>query len=119
MLLIKKTVPQEVNVDILIRSSGSLTKVDLKTIDDFRADLEEIEICHRWFFKQNIKCYKTDFGLSCIVPVEIVKSLFSTDIEMGNVDNVFKWKFIGQPKPPDEIAEYVREITISAPPELF
>lgn len=110
----------QVNFDILIRSSASGGEPHLDTIRRFRPKAEDIKKCRRQLSGEGVQCHATDFGLVCTVTREIFESLFSTQLEANEPrPGLPPWRCLGDPHPPPEIAHLIEQITISAPPEFF
>jgi hypothetical protein len=109
-----------IDFEILLRSPGSKRTPHVDTIDQFRPDVEAVEYCRRWLSDKGVTCYPTEFGLVCSASKELFESLFSTKIEpVRQMPGKPPWRFLSGPKPPSEIAHYIEQIEIPAPPELF
>lgn len=109
-----------ISFDILIRSTGSNGDPGLANIDQFKPSPQDIERCRRWFFNKGITCYPTDFGLACSSSIELFESTFSTQVlPVGPNLGQPAWKCTHDPKIPLEIANYIKQVSISVPPEYF
>jgi hypothetical protein len=110
----------KVQFDILLKSPGSGQRPNVGNIDQFRPAPETMETCRRWLVAQGIDCYATDFGLACSAEKGTFETLFGTELRPdAGVSGTPSWQCTSPPKPPDEIREYVEQISIAAPPELF
>jgi hypothetical protein len=109
-----------IEFNILVGAEGAGTKPDLSNLDRFRPDPADIERCRRWLAGNGVTCYTTEFGLACSAPCNLFESLFSTEVRRSKrVPGKPPWKMLTKPVPPPEIADYIEDVTISAPPELF
>jgi len=109
-----------IHFDILLRSAGSGKTPDVSNIDQFRPPPENIEKCRCWLASKRITCHSTDFGLACSASVELFETLFSTKVKRSGLGpGMPPWHCSSPPKGPREIEEYIDQISISAPPELY
>jgi hypothetical protein len=117
---VAETQINQINFDILIRSSASGGEPHLTTIDRYRPKAEDIEECRRQLAAKGVQCHTTNFGLACTVPLEMFESLFSTQLEANEPrPGVPPWRCLTDPQPPLEIAHLIEQITIPAPPDFF
>ena len=111
-----------INFDILLHSGKELggTLPGIHSIDQFKPQPEIIERCQRFFLSKGLDCHATDFGLSCSSSKEVIEKLFNTELTQEYLqDGRIQWKFLKEPVFPDEIGSYIRQLTISTPPEFF
>lgn len=109
-----------VDFELLLRAAGSGGTPHIETIDRFRPRPEDIEFCRRWLSARGVTCFPSDFSLVCRAPKELLESLFSTKIEAQTKGpGMPGWRFLSDPIPPAEIAAYIEQVEIPAPPELF
>jgi len=110
----------KIEFDVLIRNKATDETPDVNSIDLSRPEPEDIEKCRQWLVGMGIACFATEFGLACSASRELFESLFSTRLEpLEKRPGRSRWQLQRDPKPPVEIADYVKEITLSVPPELF
>jgi len=110
----------KIEFDVLVRSEAYSETPDVNNIDLFRPEPGDIEKCRQWLVGKGAACYPTEFGLACSASRELFESLFSTRFEpFEQRAGKPQWRLRRDPKPPAEIAEYIKEITLSVPPELF
>ncbi|MHC4521053.1 MAG: hypothetical protein ACYTAS_20870 [Planctomycetota bacterium] len=115
-----KSPGQTVQFDILLKSPGSGRTPNVGNIDQFRAAPETIEKCQRWLASQGVDCYATDFGLACSAKKEVFETLFGTELRPSSkAPGIPPWQCALPPQPPPEIREYVDQVSMAAPPELF
>jgi hypothetical protein len=110
----------KIDFNVLVRSQASGQTPDLSNIDLFRPDPEDIEKCRQWLGRKGVTCYPTDFGLACHASRDLFESLFSTRLEpQEQRPGKPQCRLQRDPKIPAEIADYITEITLTVPPELF
>lgn len=108
--------------DILVRAvrPGPGRKARLSNLEEFRPSDEDVEKCRRMLAARGVTCHFTGFGLACSVPRELFESLFSARLEAHRTEQgMMFWKPSSEPKPPEELASLVEQITIARPPDLF
>ena len=109
-----------IEFDILVRTEASGESPDVSNIDRFHPDPEDVENCRRWLVSKGVVSYTTEFGLSCSVSRHLFESLFSTHVKLSKQRSGNPlWQMLTEPVPPPEIANYIKDITISIPPDLF
>ena len=111
-----------INIDVLLHSGKELSsKVpDIHSIDTYKPPAEIIERCRRFLLSQGLDCYATDFGLACSSSKLVIEKLFQTELTQEYLeDGRVQWKFLKEPVFPEQIRLYIRQLTISAPPEFF
>lgn len=109
---------ERVQFDVLIKSSASGKTPSLENIEEFKPDSNHIEICLRWFRSQGVSVYATDFGLAGETSSATFEKLFKVSLipaeSKGN-----GWTIEGVLHIPAPIADYIDQITLTAPPELY
>lgn len=109
-----------IEFDILVRAEASGEIPNIKNIDRFRPDPEDVEYCRRWLYSNGVTCYITEFGLVCNASRQLFESLFSTQVKPSKQrSGKPPWQLLNDPVPPPEIADYIEDVTVSVPPELF
>jgi hypothetical protein len=109
-----------VEFDILLKAPGSGKTPHVDNIDQFKPPAENIAKCRRWLASQGVTCHSTDFGLACSATAEVFEALFSTKLErISSAPGAPCWGCTSPPQAPDEIEDYVDQISIAAPPELY
>ena len=109
-----------IQFDILLKPAGASKTPHVNNIDQFRPPAENIEICRRWLASKGVMCHSTDFGLACNAPVKLFETLFSTRVKRSKSGPAMPpWHCSSPPESPLEIEEYIDQISISAPPELY
>lgn len=110
----------KIEFDILIRNKATDETPDVNSIELSRPEPEDIEKCRQWLVGMGIVCFTTEFGLACSASRELFEALFSTRLELlAKRPGRPRWLLQRDIKPPVEIADYIKEITLSVPPELF
>jgi hypothetical protein len=109
-----------IGFDVLIKGRAAGRIPNLKNIQNFKPAPDDIEKCRRWFEKNNVTVYPTEFGLSGQTTKKHFESIFkihltSTKSHSGGP----AFKMSSGPYLPQEIAPLIDQITLSAPPELF
>lgn len=111
---------QTVQFDVLLKSPGSGQTPNVANIDQFRVAPETIEKCRRWLASQGVDCGATDFGLACRADKAVFERLFGTELRpRTKAPGTPPWQCVSAPQAPPEIREYVEQVSIPAPPELF
>ncbi|UCG69031.1 MAG: hypothetical protein JSV09_14795 [Thermoplasmata archaeon] len=106
--------------DILLRSLTTAKQPSVSTIDNFRAPPEKLEKCRRYLVARGVEAHATDFGLACKAPRALFESLFKVSLKPIEHTGVGpRFEMVGQPNPPEEIAESIDQVTITATPEFF
>lgn len=109
-----------IEFDILVRAEASGETPDVSNIHRFRPDPEDVEKCRRWLAGKGVSCHTSEFGLACSASRQLFESLFSTKVEpLEQGPGKPPWRLLNDPEPPAEIADYVEDVTIAVPPELF
>ena len=109
-----------IEFDILVRAEALGETPDVSNIDRFRPDPEDVENCRRWLDSKGVACYITEFGLACSASRHLFESLFSTQVKRSKQrSGKPPWQLLTDPVPPPEIADYIEDVTVSVPPELF
>ncbi len=112
---------ERVVFEILLRAPGSGGIPSLDTIAQHRPDPGAIEVCRRVLAAGGVTCHPTDFGLVCDAPREVFESLFR--VKLGRIHDRQParpaWVVEEEPRPPEAIASYVDQVTISSEPEFF
>ncbi len=109
-----------IQFDVLLKSSATGEQPYIDNIEEFRPDPDHIEICLRWFRDQDVAVYATDFGLAGETSRAIFEKLFNVKLiqsESGNISS--GWIVEGTLQIPPPIADYIDQITLITPPELF
>ncbi len=115
-----KSLPKNIGFDVLLKSSASGGMPSLNNIEQFKPPQENIAKCNRWLTSKGVTCHATDFGLACSAPAELFETLFSTKVKYTRSSpGAPCWHSTSHIKVPLEIAEYIDQISISAPPEFF
>ena len=118
--MMEKSPSDIVEFDILLKSPGSGKTPRADNISQFKPPAENIEKCRRWLASRGVTCHSTDFGLVCSAPAELFEALFSTELKRRSpTPGVPCWDCSSPPQAPREIEEYVDQISIAAPPELY
>ena len=116
----KKSDPETISFDILLRARGADKIPDIKTIDEFKPSPEHIEMCRRWLDSKGITCHATEFGLACSAAASLFEKIFSTKVQRKRTaPGKPVWQCSPPPKAPPELDEYIDQISVTAPPELF
>lgn len=111
---------ERVQFDVLIKSSASSKTPSLENIEEFRPDSNHIEICLRWFRSQGITIYATDFGLAGETSRATFEKLFKVRLIPAESESMGKrWTIEGMLQIPPSIADYIDQITLTVPPELY
>lgn len=111
---------ENIEFDILVCAGTSVETPAVSNIDRFRPDPEDVENCRRWLDSKGVACYITEFGLACSASRQIFESIFSTQVKRSRQGSGKPpWQLLTDPVPPPEIADYIEEVTVPAPPELF
>lgn len=112
---------ERVVFEILLRAPGSGGIPSVGTIAQHRPDPGAIEECRRVLAAGGVTCHTTDFGLVCDAPREIFESLFRVKLARSRDRRpaLPAWVVEGEPRPPETIASYVDQVTISSGPEFF
>ncbi|MHC4640345.1 MAG: protease pro-enzyme activation domain-containing protein [Planctomycetota bacterium] len=109
-----------IEFDILLKPAGSSKTPDLVNIEQFQPSPADIEKCRRWFISKGVTSYATDFGLACSAPAKLFEELFQTKVKQSApAPGTPAWQCSPEPKAPSEIKNYIDQISISVPPELF
>jgi hypothetical protein len=109
-----------IEFDVLLKPAGSPKTANLDNIELFQPSPDDIERCLRWFISKGVTSHVTDFGLACSAPAKLFEELFQTKVKQSTVaPGTPPWQCSPEPKAPSEIENYIDQITISAPPELF
>lgn len=111
---------EKVEFEILIKPAGTDSFPHVSTIKQFRPSPEIIEKCRVLLAKKGVVCNSTGFGLSCSSSRKLFESLFLTKLVPSDLKpGTPPLRCTKEPQPLKEIAQYVEQITISAPPEYF
>jgi len=109
-----------IEFDVLLKPAASSKTANLGNIEQFQPSPDDIEKCRRWFISKQVKAHATDFGLACSAPAKLFEELFRTKVKKSApAPGTPAWKCSPEPKAPSEIENYIGQISISAPPELF
>ncbi len=109
-----------IQFDVLIKGQGGRQRPDLKNIQYFKPAPDDIEKCRRWFEKKAVTVYPTEFGLSGETTKKHFESIFKVRLILADSRAAEPpFRMSSEPHLPDEIAELIDQITLSAPPELF
>jgi hypothetical protein len=109
-----------IQIDVLIKGRAADQTPSLKNIEYFKPAPDDIEKCRRWFEKNAIIVFPTDFGLSGETTKKHFESIFKIRLTPTRSDSIGPaFKLSSDPHLPDEIAALIDQITLSAPPELF
>lgn len=118
--MMEKSPSNMVEFDILLKAPGSDKTPHVDNISQFKPPAENIAKCRRWLASRGVTCHSTDFGLACSAPAELFEALFSTKLERSSpAPGVPCWHCSSPLQAPPEIEEYVDQISIPAPPELY
>ncbi len=109
-----------IQFDVLIKGRAAHRVPSLENIEYFKPAPDDIEKCRRWFRKNAIIVYSTEFGLSGETTKKNFESIFKIRLTQTRSDSVGPaFKMSSDPHLPDEIAALIDQITLSAAPELF
>lgn len=109
-----------ININIILKSGSPEKDIHVKTIKSFIPDSGDIEHCRRYLISRGVSCHPTSFGLACSAPKETIEKVFKTKFKADEHDSTGSIiDFLSKPEIPAEIVEYVDQITIEIPPELF
>ncbi len=93
-----------IQIDILLRGSRPVDAATVDTIDEVRPAAEDVEHCRRWLVEHGLVCHATDFGLICEGIASEIRRVFGSPNE---------------PLPPEEIADYIAQVTVFQSPDYF
>lgn len=106
--------------EVLLRSKGSGRSATSRNVEQFRADPEAAERVRRWLHAHGVTAHATDFSIACTAPPKIFESLFGVELRpIKGPKKVPRWSVDGQIRIPEEIAEFVENVTLSMMPEFF
>ncbi len=109
-----------IEFDVLLKPAGSSNTPNIDNIEQFQPSSDDIEKCRRWFISKGVTSHATDFGLACSAPAKLFEDLFQTKVKQSTpAPGTPPWQCSSEPKAPFEIENYIDQISISAPPELF
>lgn len=110
-----------ISFDVLLRGTSDDVSLASADLDKLRPPADAIEFCHRWLSEQGVTCHRTNFGLGCEAPVQLFERLFSVRVPSSprNASAAASEELQSEPKPPQEIAHLVSQITIARPPTFF
>jgi hypothetical protein len=109
-----------IQFDVLIKGRPGDREPSLANIEYFKPASDDIEKCKRWFEKNAIAVYATEFGLSGETTKEHFESIFKIRLTPMRSDSIGPpFKMSSDPHLPEEIAELIEQITLSVPPEFF
>ena len=109
-----------IQFDVLIKGQAADRVPSLENIEDYKPAPHDIEKCRRWFEKNAITVYPTDFGLSGETTKKHFESIFKIRLTPTRSDSLGPaFKLSSDPHLPDEIGALIDQITLSAPPEFF
>lgn len=111
---------ERVNFDILLRPEVSVVESGVASLDSLKPAQENIVRCQRWFSAHGVEAHATEFGLACRAPKEVFEMLFSVILEPtdgGAGQPALEMRNV--PSPPEDIADFVDQISLAVAPELF
>ena len=109
-----------IQFDVLIKGRTADREPSLENIENFKPARDDIEPCRRWFEKNAITVYSTEFGLSGETTKKHFESIFKIRLTPARSDSIGPgFKMSSDPHLPDEIAALIDQITLSTPPEFF
>jgi hypothetical protein len=94
---------KNIQFDMLIRSAAAGTAT-VSQLDSYCASEADIEYCRGWLTERRVVCHPTSFGLACEAEAPTFAELFGSTLD---------------PRPPDELADRVEQITLVRPPDFF
>jgi len=111
---------ETVSFDVLMRLPADEAVPTADTVAGLRPNPADLERCRRWLLNQGIVAHNTGFGFACSMPRDRFEALFRARLEaepaaVGRPP----WRFATGPRIPEEIADLIGRITLSAQPELF
>jgi hypothetical protein len=109
-----------IQFDVLIKGRAADREPSVGNIENFKPTPDDIEKCRRWFEKNAISVYATEFGLCGETTKKHFESIFKIRLTPTSSDSIGPaFKMSSDPHLPDEIAVLIDQITLSALPELF
>jgi hypothetical protein len=90
---------------------GETTDTQAADIHKLRPKPGVVDFCLRRLSELGVTCHRLDFGLACEASAGLFENLFGV--------TVTEYEVSGEPQPPEEIAQYVDQITIDRPPTLM
>lgn len=109
-----------IQFDVLIKGRAADREPSLENIEYFKPAPDDIEKCRRWFERNAITVYSTEFGLSGETTKKHFESIFKIRLTPTSSDSIGPaFKMSSDPHLPDEIAALIDQITLSARPEFF
>ena len=110
-----------VGFDVLLRTQRGGQQPHLETIGNFRPDPDAVERCRKWLVAHGVTCTPANFSLACSAPGQLFASLFGVQVLPNPQNGPGKPAVLlkGTIRLPSEIAEWVDQVTLTAPPEFF
>jgi hypothetical protein len=109
-----------IQFDVLIKGRAADREPSVGNIENFKPTPDDIEKCRRWFEKNAISVYATEFGLCGETTKKHFESIFKIRLTPTSSDSIEPaFKMSSDPHLPEEIAALIDQITLSALPELF
>lgn len=93
-----------IQVEITVKAPSRPEVVTAANVHEAKPRPEDIERCRRWVAARGLDAFATDFTVVCEGTPEQIADLF------GDAE---------QPVAPLEIAEFVDQVTVPRPPDLF
>jgi hypothetical protein len=113
--------PTPVVFDVLLRAPGRRRDDQGLPATAAPPEPEVLERCRRWLAARGVTCRATTFGLACSAPGNVFAELFRVRVAPNSKRGPEQPAVVieGKIHVPSEIASWVEQVTVPAPPSFF